>query len=489
MIFIILVTFYTSRVILSTLGVEDYGVYNVVGGFVSMFGFLNTAMSSATQRYITFSLGKGNEEELKKVFCNCILTHLLICAIIFVLAETIGLWFLYNKMLIPEERMNAAFWVFQCSVLSVIILIMSVPYNADIIAHEKMSAFAYISIFEVSAKLGIVYLLTIEKADKLILYAVLLLVVQCIIRYIYSYYCRNHFHEAKLYFSWDYKLFKEMLSFASWNLWGGISNMLYTQGINVLLNIFFGPTVNAARGIAVQIQNAISQFAHSFQMAINPQITKSYAQGDMKQMHNLVFRSSKFTYILLLILSLPVLIETEFILTLWLKIVPDWTVTFVRFMLCIIIIDATANPFMISSAATGNVKVYQSVIGGTMLLIVPFAYILLKLGGKPTTVFVIHTAFCLITFIIRLFIVRSMIKFRIVDYIQASILPCIYVTVPTIILIKIAVKMLSSSIYSSVICIILSVISALLFSYIWGLTKGERNVINDKIIKLYRHKK
>lgn len=483
MTFIIFVTLYTSRVVLEILGVEDYGIYNVVGGFVTMFGFLNTAMSSATQRYITFSIGKGDKEYLKKVFSNCVFTHALISIVVLVLSETIGLWFLYNKMIIPDDRVNSAFWVYQCSILSTIVLIMSVPYNADIIAHERMSAFAYISILEVIAKLAIVYVLSIGTLDKLIIYAILLLFVQCLIRYIYSSYCRKHFVESKLIFVWDSKLFKEMLSFAGWNLWGGVSNVLYTQGVNVLLNLFFGPTVNAARGVAVQVQSAVSQFANSFQVAINPQITKSYAQHDLIQMHKLVFRSSKFTFILLFVMSLPIFMETNFILTLWLKIVPEWSVEFLRLMLCIIIIDAVANPFMVSVAATGKVKLYQSIIGGTMILIVPTAYIFLEIGGNPTTVFIVHISFCLLTFVMRLFITRPLINFKIYDYFKASILPCLYVFIPSLLcsyIFSISVKITNVGM-NSILIIITSCVFALFFSYSLGLTKRERELVASKL--------
>lgn len=479
------ISLYTSRIILKNLGVEDYGIYNVVGGFGIMFGFLNTAMSATTQRYITFYLGKGDENVLKKVFSNCLLTHLLIGTIVVIFAESVGLWFLYNKMVIPSDRITAAFWVFQCSVFSIIILILSVPYNAVIIAHERMSAFAYISIYEVIAKLIVAVVLTIGFIDKLVLYAVLLLIVQCSVRYIYSRYCLKHFNETNFTFLWDSKLFKELISFAGWNLWGGISNILYTQGINILLNIYFGPAVNAARGIAVQVQSAVSQFAHSFQMAINPQITKTYAQNDLPQMHLLIYRGSKFTFMLLLIITLPIFIETEYILSMWLKDVPDWTVSFVRLMISIIIIDAVANPFMVSSAATGNVKLYQSVIGGTMLLIVPTAYLFLSNGCPPTTVFFVHIVFCIITFILRLYIVRLMIKFKIKDYLIVSFIPMTKVAVASYaVMAFICRNELMPPLFNIVLSIIVAIISCLVF----GMSQEERFFIRTKLLYFYKHK-
>lgn len=480
MMFIILVSLYTSRVILKTLGVEDYGIYNVVGGFVSMFGFLNTAMSATTQRYITYSLGTENTAQLNKVFSNCVMTHILIALIVLLFAESVGLWFLFNKMIIPESRMTAAFVVFQCSVVSTVVLILSVPYNADIIAHEKMSAFAYISIVEVTLKLLIVFLLKFSGIDKLIFYGILLLIVQCSIRLIYGSYCKRHFEETKFRIIWDFSLFKEMLSFAGWNLWGGVSNIMYTHGVNLLLNLFFGPTVNAARGIAIQVQNAISQFANSFQMAINPQITKSYAQRDYAYMHKLVFRSSKFTFILLFILSLPIFTETEAILKLWLGVVPNWTVVFLRLMLCIVIIDSVANPFMVSVAATGNVKLYQSIIGGTMLLIVPTSYIFLKLGCAPNIVFITHLFFAVLTFILRLFIVKRLIHFSIIEYCKVCIFKIIAIVVPSFFSVWILTKCLNESFESQLFVVVLSVVIVVIFSFICGLTINERQILVQK---------
>ena len=292
MLFLMAVSLYTSRVVLQALGVEDFGIYNVVGGVVAMFGFLNAAMSSSTQRYLTFELGRGDMSRLRTVFCTSVNIHALISLVIVLLAETIGLWFFYQKMIIPEERLNAAMWVYQFSVLSSVVMVMNVPYNASIVAHERMSAFAYISILEVLLKLLIVFLLQVVCWDRLAFYAFLVFLVQLGIRFIYGIYCRKHFKETAFRWLWDKVMFREMLSFAGWNLWGNCAGVAFTQGINLLLNMFFGPVVNAARGIAVQVQSAVQQFSLNFQTAVNPQITKSYAVQDYGYMHSLIFRSS-----------------------------------------------------------------------------------------------------------------------------------------------------------------------------------------------------
>lgn len=481
MIFMMLVSLYTSRVILHVLGVEDYGIYSVVGGFVALFGFLNGAISSTTSRYITFALGKGDVQNLKKVFSTCVLTHGVIALVVLLLAETVGLWFVMNKLVIPADRFASAMWVYQCSIISSIVMIMSVPYNSDIIAHEKMSAFAYISIIEVCAKLGIVYLLQIGKVDKLILYALLLLGIQLTIRFIYSSYCARHFEESKFHFVWDKKLFKEIFAFAGWNLWGNLAVALMGQGLNVVLNIFFGPVVNASRGIAVQVESAIRQFAGNFQIALNPQITKNYAVGDLSAMHTLVERSTKFTFILIFCLSFPIILEVEPILTMWLGVVPDHAMNFVSLCLVINLFEAMANPFVTSVSATGKVKLYQSVVGGILILIVPLAYLVLRHGGNPESVFITYLLVTLVAFVVRMLIARRLIDLSFRKYIVNALFPCVLVALVSIPL-GVGTKMIMPSFLGSfVVVAVITCIIVLLVSYALGLSHNERAFINNKI--------
>ncbi len=480
MIFIMAVTLYTSRVVLRVLGVEDFGIFNVVAGVVAMFGFLNSSMSATTQRFISFSLGKG-DANLNKVFSTCVLTHALIALGVLVLVESVGLWFLYNKMIIPEGRMDAAFWVFQFSALSTVVTVMSIPFNADIIAHEKMSAFAYISIVEVCLKLLIVFLLDVGNIDKLVLYGFLLLLVQCGIFLTYMGYCLRHFKESRFRFVYEKKLFSEVFSFAGWNLWGYLASILYTQGLNILLNVFFGPVVNAARGLANQVDGAIRLFASNFQMAINPQIVKTYAAKDLDSMHKLVFRSSKFSFFLLLALSLPVMIEAPVILRLWLSTVPDWTASFLRLMLVVVIVDSVANPLMTSAAATGRIKLYQSVLGGIQLLIVPVAYVVLRMGGEPNSVFVVHICICLIAFAVRLFIVRGMVGLSIKKYLMEVCVKNGVVTVVATVLPLTLYFSMNNSLLSAIVIVFVSLGSVAVSAYAIGLTKSERVFVSDKI--------
>ena len=481
MFIVMCVNLFTSRVILQALGVEDYGIYNVVGGIVTMFAFLNVAMGSSTQRFITFYNGKGNKSELQEVFSNCIFVHAILAILIIILSETIGLWFLYYKMTIPADRMDAALWVYQMSIITTVVMIFSTPYNATIIAYEKMSAFAYISIFEVTLKLLTTLILLLSKWDNLILFAFLTVIAQLIVRFIYVYYCRKHFSVTKIVYKFHKQLFKSIVSFVGWNVWGGLSNVLYGQGLNILLNMFFGPVINAARGIAVQVQSVIHQFSFNLQTAFNPQITKSYAIGELKTMHDLVYKCSRYTFILLLIIALPIFLEVKLLLDLWLTAVPEWTVTFTRIMLCITIVDSVAVPLMTSSAATGNVKLYQTVIGGTMLLIVPVSYFFLKMGYNPSIVFLVHLTFCLITFGLRLFIIRPMIKLSIREYIKEAILPCFKSGLLAITISTLVYVFLPNTILNGVIVICCSVFCSLLAFYLLGITPNERLFINKKI--------
>lgn len=480
MLFMMAVSLFTSRVVLNTLGVEDYGIYNVVGGVVAMFGFINGSMSSATQRYITFALGKGDMRNLQKVFSTALQIHVLIAAVIVVLGETVGLWFLYSQMQIPAERMDAAFWVLQCSIVSTVVMIVSVPYNADIIAHEKMSAFAYISILEVVLKLAVVYVLLIFSYDKLILYAFLILAVQLLIRFCYSRYCNRHFEESKYHHVWDKPLFKEMTGFASWSMFGNLSGVLYGQGLNMLLNVFFGPVVNAARAVAVQVQNAIQQFVSNFQMALNPQITKTYAKGEMEEMHKLMFRSARFSFYLLFLLSLPFLFETEFILTIWLKTVPDNTVVFLRIMICTSLIYALANPLLVANQATGKVRKYQAVCGSILLMILPISYVCLRLGCPAYSVFIVHFVVESVTQLARMLILRPLIGIRIRDYLTNIYIKVILVTSLSLLVPLAVYENMDNTTARFLVMCVTCVLSVGLVTYSIGLSRNERAFFKSK---------
>lgn len=486
MLFIMGLTFYTSRVVLNALGVEDYGIYNVVGGIVSMFAFLEGALVTTTQRYITFNLGKGDEDKLRTVFSTCILVHAILAIFISFLCETVGMWFFYNKMNIPEARMGAAMWVFQISIVTMIVSIMSAPYNAIIIAHERMNVFAIISIFGAVLKLALVFLLLIGDSDRLILYAILMLLVQIITRIIYTHYCKKHFNESYLTRDLNKPLIIEIAKFAGWNVWGNVAATLYGTGVNLLLNVFFGPIVNAARGIAVEVESSILKFVTSFLMATNPQITKLYAQENIEEMHLLLFRACKFCCYLVLLFTVPIMIETDAILTLWLKQFPEYTVSFVKILMFIVLVDAVARPLMTAAAATGNVRKYQTVVGGLLLSIFPLAYIVLKLGGDPLSVYVVHLAVYIVAFIARLFIIRPLINLSIRQFFVSVILPCAIVTGMSYGISYLIKGLMPSSILASLTTCMICVLVVCIVAYVIGLTTRERNFVNEKAISIIR---
>ena len=489
MLFTMGVSLFTSRVILQTLGVEDYGVYSVVGGIVSMFTFINGGMISATQRFLTFEIGKGNLPQLKSVFSTSLQIHALIALIIVLLGETAGLWFLYEKLVIPADRMTAAFWVYQCSIIACVVNIMSVPYNADIIAHEKMSAFAYISVLEVSLKLLIVYALYITPWDKLIMYAILILSVQLIIRLVYARYCSKHFEESHYQHQINKPLFKEMFTFAGWSFWGNLACVLYTQGLNLMLNVFFGPIVNAARGIAVQVQSAITQFVTNFQVALNPQITKNYATGHLSQMHNLMSRSARFSFFLLFLLTLPVLLETDYLLAIWLKTVPTDAVVFTRWMVCISLLHTISNPCIIANQATGKVKVYQAVVGGILLMILPISYIVLRLGAPAYSVFIVHFCVESVAQFARMYMLRKLINLPMRAYLRHIYLPVIMVVALSCVLPIYVHSQLPDGLIRFLVVGATCVLSVGVTVFIVGLTKDERNFFLNKVLKLLHIKR
>ena len=402
---------YTSRIVLEMLGETDYGIYNVVGGIVTMMGFLSASLSGATSRFITFELGRDTGGDVSRVFRCALTVHYLLGAIIFLLSETVGLWFVLEKMVIPSQRLTAAIVVYQCSVVTVVIRLISTPYNALIIAHERMSAFAYISIVEIVAQLVIVFALLNATNDRLIVYASLLLLLQIIIRFIYMFYCKYSFSESNSRWLWDKQLSRTFFIYAGWTLNGNLAVIGYTQGLNLLLNLFFGPAVNAARAIAVQIQTGVNQFSQNFQMALRPPIIKSYACGSLNYMHKLLISHAKYSFYLVLVIAMPILIYTEYVLQLWLVHVPAHTVAFCRLML-IISLYCTLNGHVIQAVhATGYLKNFQIAEGMLLLSVVPIAYCLLKyVHISAEEVFIVYLAVEFITQFVRVWIVYPYIQ-------------------------------------------------------------------------------
>ena len=429
MLLIMGISLYTSRVVLDKLGVEDYGIYSLVGSFITIFSFISGPMIAATQRFLNFSLGKNDIAETQKVFNASLVIHIGIALLVIILAETVGLWFLKNRMIIPENRIDAAFWTYQYAVISTSFLVITYPYNATIIAHEKMKTFAYVSVLDATLRLAVVFLLTLSPNDDLIFYAFLTMVVQIIIAVIYFIYCRLNFTETKLRIKdIGSKLYKDIISFSGWNLLGNIANVCLTQGRNILLNIFFGPTLNTPKGLATQVQGAVNQLCTNFQTAQNPQIVKSYAIGETDYMKELVYRSSKISFYLTFILALPILMKTNFILSIWLKDIPDYTTPFIQYSMLLSLIQALAGPLITGSMATGDVKKIMSVIAIFFWAIIPLGYIVLKMGGSPVSIFVVQLILFIIAHYMRIRIVGKQLNFSLKQYFHKVLLPISKVT-------------------------------------------------------------
>lgn len=476
------ITFYSSRIILQALGVTDYGIYNIVAGVITMLGFLTGALGSTSSRYITFALGKGDMRQAEQVFNTIFLLHIGMAVLVLVLSESLGLYFLHHKLVIPAERFEAALWVFQCAIFTFIGSLMRVPYNALIIAHEKMDAYAYISVLEVSAKLGILFLIMYLPYDRLIGYALWLLVIQAVILLIHIVYAHITFREIKHKIVINRKLFQEIMAYIGWSSSGYLAIIGYTQGINILLNLFFGPVANAAQGITIQVQSAVNQFFTNFQMAVNPQITKSYASGNLSYMHQLIIFSSKYSFFMVWIVALPILFHTNEILTWWLGNVPHYTVEFVRIML-LICMDATlSGPCLTAIHATGRIKKFQIIEASMLLSIVPVAYIGLKCFHLDATwVFLSYLIIELMTQCVRMRLIFPEIQLSFMTYGKQTLLP-IGITILVSLIGATGINMgCEWGHINAIVSMILIGFTTLIITFITGISPQEREYIRRKI--------
>lgn len=473
------ISLFTSRVVLSTLGVSDYGVYNVVGGVVAMFGLLSGSITNSITRFLTFELGKEDNEQLQKVFSTSLNVMFVLSFIIIIIGEIVGIWFLNYKMNIPEGRMDAANWAFQCSLATFVISLISIPYNSTIVAHEKMSAFAYISIFEVLMKLLIVYSLYVSPFDKLKTYVVLLLLLSLVIRFIYGLYCNRHFQEAKYHLVHDKVLLKQMTSFAGWNFFGQGAYMLNNQGVNIIINLFFGVTVNAARGIATQVNTVVNQFVSNFMMALNPQITKSYAAGNLEDMHKLVFRGSKFSFFLMLFFLIPICLETKMILHLWLNVVPEYVVEFIRWTLIITTLGMLSNTLITSLHATGNIKRYMIIVGIIEFSNFPITYFVFKMGFGPLYSYYVYFAVYLILAFLRLYLIKDLIRLKAIDFIREVYCRVAVVSIVAALIPCVICNFQADTILRFFEVCVVSVVSTSLSIWFLGLKNNERQYIGN----------
>ena len=484
MFVLMLVGLYTSRVVLAALGENDFGIYNVVGGVVAMFTVISGALNSAVQRFITFEMGKGDEGKLNKVYSTAVLIQLMLALIVVALAEPVGLWFIDNKMTIDPSRIPAARMVLHFSLLAFVINLMSVPQMASITAHEKMSAYAVIGMLDGFLRLAVAFLIQRSPIDRLVYYSALMAGVVLIVRAAYGLYCRLNFPECHFKPVFDRPLIKEMFSFAGWNFIGVTSGVLREHGGNILVNLFSGPAVNAARGVAVQLNGAVQGFVTNFMTAVNPQITKSYASGEKEYMFSLVRKSSKMSFCLLLLLALPVIFNAEFILGLWLRDVPAHSALFVQLFLIFALSESLSNPMITAMLATGNIRNYQLVVGGLQLLNVPVSYVFLKLGAAPEVTVVVAIVLSQVCLFARMTMLGKATGFSAREYMKEVYAPVVFKVVACSLVLPLTVAfVMNDGVWAFVASVAACVVGVSLSVFLLGMTAEERSWLKGLIFK------
>lgn len=482
-----IISLYTARIVLSTLGDVDYGIFNVVTGCVAMFTFLNGALSGSASRFLTFELGVGNSERLRKTFSATLIVHLLLAVIIVLLCETIGLWFLDNKLIIPADRMYAAQWAYQISILMIIVSLIQVPFGALIIAHEKMGIYAYLSFLDIGMRLGLIFLLAYIPGDKLILWSVLLLIVNIIYTGIYIIYSNIKFKESHFIFHRETSLYKRLLSYAWWDLIGNISGMLQGQGINMVLNMFFGPIVNAARGISYQVQGALNQFASNFTLASKPQIIKLYATNQIKEMMRLVEQSGCIAFYLSWIFTLPLALELKYVLHLWLGSYPEYTISFTLITLIMGLVVSLKSSRVSAIHATGQIKLSNITVGVILCSAFPLAYLALKLGLGPDYALIISVVVTFLSEIVAIFILRKYIEFSIIGYFLHVYLRCLGVAILSSLLPLLVYMHMTEGFLRLVVITLVSILSVSICVYFLGIDDHVRQTINSTIRAKLKH--
>ena len=481
-VLIMLVSLYTSRVVLQALGVADYGVYTAIGGIIAFLSVVTGPIDSAISRFLTYELGRGDKEKLKKHFSTGLTIMLLFSALVVVILETAGLWFLNNKMVIDENRIYAANWVLHLSIAAFVINLISSPYRASIIAHERMSLFAYMGILDAVLKLLVAFLLNVSEGDKLILYTALLLIVSILVRFIYTVVCKRNFEECKkVKVGIDKKLFNELFSFAGWNVFGAASLFCRGQGINILFNLFGGPIINAAYGIANQVNAAVASFVNSFTTALNPSIIKSYASSQKEYMMSLVYQGARFSYYLVLLFALPLILEAKYVTKIWLGQTPDYSVVFIQLMLVYSLIESISKTIMAGIHATGNIRVYQIVVGCFQIVILPIAYVLLRLGYSPIVVLFSMVIIDFIAVFARMLIAKGVFSLSIRSFTTQVIIRVSIVTIIALIIPLFLRLYYDDSIGRFIVVVFTSLITTASSVLFIGCTLSERQKIISKI--------
>lgn len=476
--------FFTARITLSALGVENYGIYNVVGGLVGMFSLISGSLTASISRFLTFGLGKGDLVELKRIYSASLTIQLILAAIILLGTETIGLWFLNHKLVIPPERLFAANVVFQFSIISFILGLMSTPFNAMIVAHEKMTVFAFMTLFEAFAKLIIVLFLLYVDGDKLILFSALICLQGIISQAIYWIYCRNKFEECYFIVVKKSNIYKEIFHFAGWNFIGCTAALANDQGVNIMLNMFFGPLVNTGRGIGNQITSILSQFSSNFMTALNPQITKNYASNNMERTYLLIFKGTKLSYFLFLFFSIPVLLETPRVLQIWLGQIPQYAVGFARLAIVLSLVNLLSNALINAQLATGKLKTYQIVVGGVLLFNLPISYLFLRLGFPATVTMVVAILISQICMFLRLWFLRRMMGLPIKRFIKEVYFKVAIVTILAMLPPSLEYYLMPVTLGRFFIVALTGITTTAVLAYTIGCDTGEKALIKSAVHKL-----
>lgn len=480
MLFLMFVGLYTSRIVLAALGESDFGIYGVVGGVVSLFTIISGSLSSAITRFITYELGK-ERGALADVFSSAVTIQIALALLVAAVAEPLGIWFINNQMNIPADRLTAAHWVFQFSLLTFVINIISIPYNASIVAHEKMSAFAVIGIFEGLAKLAVAFVILYASSDRLVLYGILMCAVALAVRFAYTLYCRKHFSECRYRFIWNAELLKQMFSFAGWNFIGVSAGALRDHGGNILINIFSGPAVNAARAVSVQLGGAVQSFVTNFMTAVNPQITKSYAAEDREYTMNLVFRSSRYSFFLLLLIAMPVMLQAPYLLELWLGDVPERSAAFVRLALLFSLSEAVSGPLVTLMLATGNIRKYQIIVGGLQLMNLPVSYMVLRYGAAPECILLVSIVISQCCLFARLILLKGMSGLDVLRFIRQVYAKVLMVTAVAFIPCWWLSSLMGYGMLPFIGSCAVSVLVTSVVTWLFGLSRDERSLLLNKL--------
>lgn len=484
---LMLISIFTSRVLLNKLGVEDFGIYNVVGGVTVLLSFFSSSLTNASQRFLTFELGKNDLKQANRVFNQHLIIYLLIAAGILLVAETVGLWFVHTQLVIPSERMTATVWVYQFTVVSLCLTLLSIVFNSCIIAHEAMDVFSLIGIFQGVAKLGIVYLLSVSNVDKLITYGFLMMMVSLIVQVFYMVYCFSHYEECKIRWVWDRVLLKETGSLVGWNMIGTAVYAINDSGVNILMNLFFGPAVNAARALSGQVSGAVGSFSSNFYTSVQPPLTKAYASGDYSYMMKLFYNSSKYSFYLLWIICLPVMFSINELLSIWLTEVPEYVGVFTIWILLYSMVTTLNNPIWTISLAVGKLKWYILIGSGVFLLIFPISYAVLKLGYLPVSVFMVMVAVRSVYLIVVLRIISSYIPLTCRGYMNGVVYPILKSTVLSTAVAAPLYYVMPTTVIGTFSYCVLAAFATIVCIGMVGVTAGERavvwNFVKNKLCK------